>query len=479
MPQNKMLQFPEFMPMIHFRMRRPLVLVLLFLLCAPLTSAQKTNTEQAINDYISAELEKEKAPGLALAVIKDGKPLIVKGYGLANVELNVPVKPETIFQSGSMGKQFVAAGVMLLVEDGKIDVDERISKYIGEVPDTWKNITVRNVLNHTSGMPNDFSDEDYKKDWTEDQLLAKAKTLPLVFEPGTNWAYSNVGYVVLGIMIGKVSGKFYGDFLHERIFKPLGMTTTRIISESDIIPNRAAGYRLEKGELKNQEWVSPTMSTTADGSLYWSILDLVKWDDALSKGGVLKPSSWSQVYTPAKLASGSTYPYGMGWSIDAINGRGLIEHSGSWQGFVTNISRYVDDKLTVIVLMNLAAGEPGKICHTVAEIVEPSLVQLPIKDNDPTSTATHRKLLESFPVGSVDKNLFTDEAQKVLVPRIEAGRERARSLGALESFTLLKRAGEGNEIHHRYLVKFKNGTAICDLRTAKNGKISSIRFQLK
>ena len=442
-------------------------------------SAQTAGVEQAINEFVTAEMAKEKVPGLSLAVIKDGKPLLVRGYGLANVELNVPVRPETIFQSGSLGKQFVAAAVMLLVEDGKLDVDEKISRYVGDVPDSWKNITVRNVLNHTSGMPNDFSEEDYKKDWTEDQLLAKAKALPLVFPPGTNWAYSNVGYVVLGILIGKVSGKFYGDVLQERIFKPLGMNTTRIISESDIIPNRAAGYRLEKGELKNQEWVSPTMNTTADGSFYWSILDLVKWDDALSKGLVLKQSSWSQVYLPAKLASGSTYPYGMGWAVDARNGRRLIEHSGSWQGFVTNLSRYVDDKLTVIVLMNLASGEPAKICHVVAEIVEPSLVERPIKDDDPTSTATHRKLLESFPTGDVNKDLFTDEAAKVLLPRIAASRDRYRSLGSIESFDLLKRVGEGNDIHHRYLVKFKNGDVIYNLWTSKIGKITTIKFQLK
>jgi len=469
------------MTMISFPLRTLRLLTLLFLClaAAQITSAQNANIEQTIDKYVVTEMARTKIPGVALAVIKDGRPLVVKGYGLANVELNVPVKPGTIFQSGSMGKQFASAAVMLLVEEGKIDLDEKISKYIGEVPDSWRNITVRNVLNHTAGMPNDFSDEDYKKDWTEDQLLAKAKTMPLVFEPGTSWAYSNVGYVVLGIMIGKVSGKFYGDFLQERIFKPLGMTTTRIISEADIIPNRAAGYRLDKGELKNQEWVSPTMNTTADGSLYWSILDLVKWDDALAKGLVLKPSSWSQVYTPARLSNGATYPYGMGWAVDNRNGRRLIEHSGQWQGFVTNISRYVDDKLTVIALTNLDSGTAPKICHDIAEIVEPALIERPIKDDQPTVTAVHRKLLESFAFGSIDKDLFTEQAQKVLIERIESGRERSRLFGSVDRMALLKRVSEGNEIHHRYLVTFKNGTVVYDLRTAANGKISSIKLQPK
>ena len=263
------------------------VSILSVLMCLATFAAGQAKVEDRIDEYVRTEMTRQKIPGLSLAVIRDGKPLVVKGYGLANVEHTVAVKPETIFQSGSMGKQFTAAAVMLLVEEGKIGLDDKIGKYVGNVPDAWKPMTIRNVLNHTAGMPNDFSDDDYKRDWTEDQLLEKAKATPLAFAPGTDWAYSNVGYVVLGIIVSKASGKFYGDFLQERIFKPLGMATARIISEADIIPNRAAGYRLVKGELKNQEWVSPTMNTTADGSIYWNILDLVKWDAALAKGEVL------------------------------------------------------------------------------------------------------------------------------------------------------------------------------------------------
>ena len=334
-------------------------------LCA-IADGQASEVEARVDNYVRIQMTRQKIPGMAIAVVKDGQPIIVKGYGLANVEHNVAVKPETVFQSGSMGKQFTSTAVMLLVEEGKIALDEKISRYLGEVPDAWKPITVRQVLTHTSGMPNDFSDADYVQNWTEDQLLAKAKAMPLDFPPGTFWKYSNVGYVVLGIMVSKISGKFYGDFLQERVFKPLGMNTTQIISEADIIPNRAAGYHLVKGELKNQEWVSPTMNTTADGSLYWTVLDLIKWDAALTKGQVLKSSSWESVYSPAKLANGSTFPYGFGWSLSTINGRRLIEHGGAWQGFKTAISRYVDDGVTVIVLANLAQADPAGLAHGIA-----------------------------------------------------------------------------------------------------------------
>jgi len=453
--------------------------ILTALAAASSTAAQTTEVTGRIDEYLRSEMTRQRIPGLSLAVIKDGKPLVVKGYGLSNIEHQVAVKPETIFQSGSMGKQFTSTAVMLLVEEGKIGLDDKISRYVGAVPPAWRSITVRQVLNHISGMPNDFTDEDYQKDWTEDQLLAKAKAMPLVFAPGTSWAYSNVGYVVLGIMVSKVSGKFYGDFLQERVFKPLGMTTTRIISEADIIPNRAAGYRLVKGELKNQEWVAPMMNTTADGSLYWSILDLVKWDEALTKGRVLKPESWAAAYTPARLATGSTYPYGFGWALATVNGQKVIEHSGAWQGFTTDISRYIDNKLTVIVLTNLAGASPVKISHAVAEIVDPGLIERPIKDMAEATTTAHRKLLESFATETIDRSVFTDEALKSLLPRIIAGRDRYRSLGEMQSIEVLLRMPEGNDAHHRYLAKFKNGALVYNVWTNKEAKITAIRIDVK
>ena len=291
-----------------------------------------------------------------------------KGYGFANVEHQVPVKPETVFQSGSTGKQFTATAVLMLAEEGKLSLDDKISKYFTDVPDAWKEITVRNLLSHTSGTTDYPKDFDFRRDYTEDELVKRAAQIPLAFRPGEKWSYSNLGYVLLGILIHKVSGQFYGDFLQERVFKPLGMTTTRIINEADIVPNRAAGYRLVKGELKNQEWVSPTMNTTADGSLYFTILDLIKWDAALYTDKLLKRASLEMMWTPIKLNDGSVNKgnYGFGWSINNTNGHKVIEHGGSWQGFRANISRYVDDRMTVIILANLASAQPEKLSHQVA-----------------------------------------------------------------------------------------------------------------
>src|ERR1041384_3645698 len=249
----------------HISLSLPLILLL------SINCLAQESFETKVDAYIKGEMQAQQIPGLSLAVIKDGRILLAKGYGLANVEHQVPVKPETIFQSGSMGKQFTATAVMLLVEEGKIGLDEKVGKYLGDLPVSWSDITIRHLLTHTSGLGDYPRKFDETRDYTEDDLVKMIKATSLGFKPGEKWSYSNLGYVMLGIIIHRVSGKFYGDFLRERVFTPLGMTTTRIISEADIVPNRAAGYRLEKGELKNQEWVAPTLNTTADGALYFTV----------------------------------------------------------------------------------------------------------------------------------------------------------------------------------------------------------------
>jgi D-alanyl-D-alanine carboxypeptidase len=340
---------------------------LLLLLC-PLFIYANSEVDRFVQDYI----HKKQIPGLALLVVKNGKIEIEKGYGFANLEHQVPVKPETIFQSGSMGKQFTATAVMLLVEQGKIHLDDPIGKYL-KVPDAWNELTVRRMLSHTSGL-DDYPDNfDFRKDYTEDQLLEIVGKQPLKFAAGTQWEYSNLAFLTLGILIHKVSGQFYGDFLKEHVWQPLGMNSTRIISEEDIIPNRAAGYRLVNGQWKNQEWVTPSMNTTADGSMYFNIVDLAKWDASLYTEKILKKSSLDQMWTPIQLKDGSTYPYGFGWFLGKTNGHRLIEHAGEWQGFSTNISRYVEDRLSVVVLTNLSGADAPYVSHVVAGIYNSAL----------------------------------------------------------------------------------------------------------
>jgi CubicO group peptidase (beta-lactamase class C family) len=328
------------------------------------------NQGDPVDTYVQAEMAKQHIPGLALLVSRAGQIVRAQGYGWANVELQVPVKPETIFQSGSVGKQFTATAVMMLVEEGKIGLDDPLIKYFPDGPAAWKQVTIRELLSHTAGFTDYPKNFDMRRDYTEAQMLKIVESIPLAFPPGTNWSYSNLGYLTLGILIHKVSGEFYGDFLRERIFQPLGMNNTRVISEADIVPNRSAGYRLVHGELKNQEWVSPSVNTTADGSLYFSILDLAKWDAALYTDQLLKPSSLQQMWTITKLRDGkpNSGPYGFGWFVETKNGHRVVEHGGQWQGFETEISRYLDDQLTVIVLTNLDEAKPEEFADRVAQM---------------------------------------------------------------------------------------------------------------
>jgi len=347
----------------------------------------------AIDEYVRATMAREKTPGLVLAiatgaegasvargVTQGGAPVrsygAVRTYGMANLEHDVAVRPTTIFQSGSTGKQFTAAAVLLQVEDGTLQLEDSIAKYFPSDRPAWRAITVRHLLTHTSGLPDyDASAEklDLRRDYTEDELVQWAMRMQTQFAPGTRWAYSNTGYVVLGALIRKLSGEFYGEVLRKRIFTPAGMSGARVISEADLVPHRAAGYELVDGAVRNQGWVSPKMNTTADGSLYLTARDFLAWDSALRERKLLSSESYRLMWTPVRLSDGHTWPYGFGWFIAEQRGSPNIEHAGSWQGFRAHIARYVERGLSLVVLCNLDKCDATSIVHGVAGLIDPAL----------------------------------------------------------------------------------------------------------
>lgn len=345
--------------------------LLVWVVCFSVVTLNLFAATETVDEFVARYMKAKQIPGLAVLVKQNGTIVRSQGYGYANLEHMVPVKPQTVFQSGSVGKQFTATAVMMLVEEGKLQVTDPISKYL-DVPASWKNITIHHMLSHTSGLGDYPEDFDLQKNYTEDEMFKMITAQPLGFQPGEKWNYSNLAFVTLGILIHKLSGKFYGDYLAEHVFQPLDMKTTRIINEADIIPNRAAGYRIVNNEVKNQEWVSPTLNTTADGSLYFTIEDLAKWDAALETEKLLKKSTLEKMWTPVVLNDGKPQPYGYGWEIFTTkNGSKLVEHSGEWQGFTTHIARYLGDRLTVVVLCNMANADTGYIAHRIAGIYNP------------------------------------------------------------------------------------------------------------
>jgi CubicO group peptidase (beta-lactamase class C family) len=444
-----------------------------------LATTALADTLSRVEEFVRAEMAREKVPGVAVAVVDHGKVVMAEGYGRANVEHNVPVRPETVFQSGSLGKQFTAATVMTLVEEGKLALDDPIAKYFPEAPPAFRAITVRHLLTHTSGIP-DYTEGtiDLRRDYTEDELARMAFGLELEFAPGSRWNYSNTGYLMLGVLVRRVSGRFYGDILRERVFAPLGMKTARIISEEDIVPNRAAGYRLVGGELKNQEWVAPKLNTTADGSLYFTVLDLIAWEKGLRVRAVLKPESWAAIFQPVRLNSGRTYPYGFGWVVDQAAGQSVVGHGGSWQGFRTQITRYLGNDLTIVVLANLAEADPDRFVSGIAAIFDPKLAPPapgPIADRDPEVTARLRGLLASAGEGRLSPGEFAYVRAGFFPDTAKRYAELLKGLGEPLRVDLMERRELGDDRVYRYEVAYEGGrTFRVRIGIAPDAKLSTL-----
>jgi CubicO group peptidase (beta-lactamase class C family) len=392
----------------------------------------------SVNRYVTSEMLRQRIPGASVAILRGDHIVHSRGYGVANLELGVPASDSTIYQSGSVGKQFTAAGVVMLAQRGHLSLDDHLTKWLPEGAGVWDSITVRRLLTHTAGVA-EYTDStfDYRKDYTEDELVRFAASRPLDFTPGQRWSYSNTGYLLLGVLMHRATGRFYGDVLQELIFKPLGMRTTRIISEADIVPNRAAGYQLIENDIKNQDWVSPSLNTTADGALYFSVKDLSKWAVSLNHRRIPSEAGLTASWTPVRLNDGGTYPYGFGWDLSDQRGHPRVGHTGSWQGFQTAIYRYPEYDLTIIMLSNLAQARPGAIVQGIAGILEPDLCPpqyLPATPPVEKTPVPIPELLRQIAAGA-DSGRVTPALHRFFSPA--ARKEWAGLLSAATSWTSL------------------------------------------
>jgi D-alanyl-D-alanine carboxypeptidase len=328
------------------------IIVLGGMFAAPLLSRA-----DQVDKLIKGEMEKHQIAGLSLMVIKNGTQAKTKGYGVANLEWNVPVAQDTVFEIGSVTKQFTAACILLLVEDGKLTVDDKISQHLKNTPAAWSNITVRHLLTHTSGIKSYTGLDGYEftRHLTQEEFIKKIGTHPLAFQPGDSWSYCNTGYNLLGFIIENVSGKKYWDFIHERIFQPLGMTSTGSRTPGVIVLHRAAGYELKDHKSINRDY--DLTDVFSAGAIVSTVVDLAKWDAALNGEKLLKESSKQLWWTSTKLNDGKIKNYGFGWYLDPLDGHKNIAHGGATSGFSATIQRFPDDKLSIIILTN--ADENG------------------------------------------------------------------------------------------------------------------------
>jgi len=445
--------------------------------------AAPAHSTTAIDRYLESEIRRQNIPGISLAVAKNGKPLYVKSYGVATLEHDVRTKPQTVFQIGSVGKQFTAVAVMILAEEHKLDLDDPLSKYLPEVPTSWGKVTLRFMLNHQSGIPQFTTPErqllDLVHDYTDSELIQLASRQPLDFEPGTDVSYSDTGYVLLGFVINRVAGMFYGDFLQQKVFGPLGMKQTRVISDKDIVPNRASGYeKAASGALYNQTYVSPALNRTADGSLYSTVLDLLKWDRALYGDAVLPQTTLERMWRVDAHRNGQRplHHFGYGWENNRLRDQRLVEYDGNWQGFQAVMSRYVDKRLTVILLTNLSLCRTERLGHTVAGLIDPELTPYPdsIADSDPGKTMEFRAFLDKIAKDGGDPDHLSGAAAARLVPStMNTLRRDLRERGPILKLSLVERRG-GGAARRVYRVEEKDMVEFYTVSYSQDSRIDDI-----
>lgn len=468
---------------------RPTFATLLLGLCAAtIAHAQVTPTApppsaEAVDTVVLELMKRRHVPGVSLAVVRDGEVVLAKGYGLADVELDAPATPDTVYQLASVTKTFTAAAVMLLVRDGKLALDDKIGDRLADLPEAWRPVTVRQLLSHTSGIKSYTSVEGFhkttRKDYAPREILDLVAKAPLEFPPGEKWNYSNTGYFLLGMLIEKASGQTYSAFMADRVFKPLGMGRTRTNDLKAVIPGRALGYAFNGRELENGEYTSPTQPFAA-GMLVSTVVDLAKWDAALAEGTLLDAATLQQMWAPTKLAGGEEAGYGFGWQVSKTGERRSVSHGGGIPGFSTELLRYPDDRLTVIVLTNLEGGHSESIAKGVAGLYVPELAKKPavaIADADPETTARLRGFFEQAAKGEVDPALFTEEAGKVLIPKIKGSQDKLASLGALKTFELLERKDSDDGRSLEYRAVFENETLRAPFSLDKDGKIRGVMIR--
>lgn len=356
------------------------VLLLIGLLAAPVATAQierPTPGELAAFDaFADSFLTERVIPGALVALASGGDVVLTRTYGLADVELDVPVTEQSVFEIGSISKQFVSAAVMLLVEEGALGLDDPVQQHLPEIPSEWYGATVRQLLTHTSGIP-DYEEirsyDVYRFRLTPEEIIRIAHSRPMDFPPGTGWHYSNTGYVLLSRIVERVEGQPLGRVLAARIFQPLGMTQTRLADPESIIPNRAAGYWVDRtGTLINRP-PTETSSTLGAGGLLSSARDLARWDEALDGDALLSEASKAEMWTPVVLPDGEPVAYGFGWELTPYRELRTQRHSGQVAGFSAYFARFPDQDAAVIVFLNRYQARSWPLIERALDTLVPGL----------------------------------------------------------------------------------------------------------
>ena len=376
-------------------------------------------------DNLLQEAYKPNEPGVAVIVVRDGKAIYRKGQGMANLELGIPIEPDMVFRIGSLTKQFTAVAILMLVEQGKLALNDSITKFLPDYPTHDHLITVEHLLTHTSGIKSYTSMPEWsplwRKDFTVQELIDFFKNQPMDFAPGKRFEYSNSGYILLGAIIEKASKQTYEQFIQHRIFEPLGMKHSYYDSPLRVIPRRAAGYDKGPDGYTNAAYLSMTQPYSA-GSLASSVDDMALWDAALYTGQLLKQDTLQQAFAAHRLADGSENEYGYGWFTSKLTGHVAASHGGGIHGFRSFAIRLPEDHVFVAALSNNTGTHPEQLALKIAALAigQPFQEPTPVELN-PEVLARYEGVYESKVLGEVH---VTRESNQLLfqpgqAPRME------------------------------------------------------------
>jgi D-alanyl-D-alanine carboxypeptidase len=331
------------------------------------TQPRSSKSTQLLDDRVKGIMERQHIPGMAVVVIKNGQVRELKGYGVTDITTKQPVSPDTKFVIGSNTKPFTAMAIMMLMEEGKVDLDKPISQYLADLPSQWKLLTLRQLLSHTAGI----SEDGYWRKRKQPKDLIKFVKPELDFAPGESWGYSNSGFTLAGLVIEQVSGQTYGDFLRDRIFTPLGMKQTQ--AKLGSVPSLATGYawndRLDKIDLTDE--YDPAAYSA--GNIISTASDMAKWVQALNQGKLLNAASYRQLWTDTALKNGRSTGYGLGWEVGSFNGHPFTQHGGNVGGYSSGLYRYPNDQLDVIVLSNNVTVIGELVTSAIAGVYDPTI----------------------------------------------------------------------------------------------------------
>lgn len=444
-------------------------------------AAPATPAVPQIEQYLQAEMQRLHIPGLAVSIISDGKVLYAKGLGYSNLEHQTPVQVDTVFQSASTGKQYTAMAILQLVQAGKLKLDDPVRKTLTDAPASWNAITIRHLLNHTAGLAANLSKLDLRQEMTDAQMRSRIYQEKLQAPAGAAFSYSNLGYVILGAVIEQASGQSYGEYLQQHIFGPLGMQQSRVVDESSLIPGRASPYEWDGKGWKNVSWSAPVYNRGGDGALLLSLPDVARWDQALNGETLVKRELLQQAFTSGKLSDGSSTGYGFGWLVRNINEQPVVEHSGVWQGYSAQISRYVNARLTVAMFANLDSAPLDRLTHQVAGLWDARL-QPPapavMADTEPAVTAMLKERVGQLASGALPPGAFSPEAAAEFFP--DQAREYQAMLapmGALRTISLSKRREDKGVRVYIYRLTLGETNMLCQLRLNQQEQIVMLAFR--